>query len=67
MRNRPRVLDECDLYGGLAGGSLPVESYDMGSGVVFSRTYAHLMAPFMMAFSPTLDAVIRPVFRIVRP
>jgi hypothetical protein len=52
MRSRPTVLDECDLYGGLAGAPLPLESYDLGRGVTLSRTYAHLMAPFMMAFSP---------------
>ena len=45
-------LDDCDLYGGIAGAELPVEQFDLGHGVVLSRTYAHLMAPFMMAFSP---------------
>jgi len=45
-------LDECDLFGGLAGPPLPVDYYDMGRGITLSRTYAHLMAPFMMAFAP---------------
>jgi hypothetical protein len=45
-------LDEFDLYGGLSGSLLPVDKYDLGCGVTFSRTFAHLMAPFMMAFSP---------------
>ena len=46
------ALDECDLYGGLAGATLPVEEYDFGRGITISRTFAHLMAPFVMAFSP---------------
>lgn len=41
-----------DLYAGLYG-LLPVpETFDLGCGVVISRTYAHFFAPFMMAFSP---------------
>jgi Apea-like HEPN len=41
-----------DLYAGLYG-LVPVpESFKLGHGVVISRTYAHLFAPFTMAFSP---------------
>jgi hypothetical protein len=43
-------LEEFDLYGGLAGAELPVERYDLGHGITLSKTYAHLMAPFVMAF-----------------
>jgi hypothetical protein len=43
-------LEEFDLYGGLAGAELPVEQYDLGSGITLSKTFAHLMAPFLMAF-----------------
>ncbi|QEL14828.1 HEPN domain-containing protein [Limnoglobus roseus] len=43
-------MDDTDLYGGLAGAPLPVERFDLGRGITLSATYAHLMAPFMMAF-----------------
>ena len=39
-----------DLYAGVSGLELAEESFDLGDGVVLSRTYAHLMAPFVMAF-----------------
>lgn len=45
-------LDEFELFGGLSGARLPVEVFNFGRGIAVSRTYAHLMAPFMMAFSP---------------
>jgi hypothetical protein len=45
-------LDEFDLFGGLSGPPLPVDTYDLGRGVTISRTFAHLMAPFVMAFAP---------------
>ena|SRR2546427_9943145 len=41
-----------DLYAGLYGLALVPESFDLGHGAVISRTYAHFMAPFMMAFAP---------------
>ncbi len=40
------------LYAGFSLVSLEPESYDLGRGVILSRTYAHLMAPFIMAFAP---------------
>ena len=40
-----------DMYAGLSGIALAGESFDLGEGVTIRRTYAHLMAPFMMAFS----------------
>ena len=40
------------LYGGLAGFSLVPDAFDLGEGVVLSQTYAHFMAPFLMAFTP---------------
>jgi len=39
-----------DLYAGVSGLELTEASFDLGSGIVLSRTYAHLMAPFVMAF-----------------
>ena len=40
------------IYGGLAGPDLPVPEFDFGRGITISTTYAHLMASFLMAFSP---------------
>ena len=41
-----------NLYAGLSGATLPVDEYELGHGVTLSKTYAHFMAPFLMAFSP---------------
>lgn len=41
-----------DLYGGLSGFVLVPERFELGQGVVLSQTYAHFMAPFLMAFTP---------------
>ena len=41
-----------DLYAGLCGLVLVPDSFELGHGVVVSRTYAHFMAPFVMAFAP---------------
>jgi len=43
-------MDKSDLFGGLAGARLPIEQFDLGRGITLSATYAHLMAPFVMAF-----------------
>jgi hypothetical protein len=34
-----------DLYAGVSGLELSEDVFDLGDGVVLSRTYAHLMAP----------------------
>lgn len=39
------------LYAGFSGAELSVESYELGEGVVLKRNYAHLMSPYLMAFS----------------
>lgn len=41
-----------NLYAGISGAVVEVDDFDFGSGVGISKTYAHLMAPFMMAFKP---------------
>jgi hypothetical protein len=41
-----------DLYAGLYGLALAPDSFDIGHSARISRTYAHFMAPFMMAFAP---------------
>ena len=38
------------LFAGLAGVTLDSAEYPLGHGIKLSQTYAHLMAPFMMAF-----------------
>lgn len=40
------------IYAGLAGVLLEAPECSLGSGIRLTQTYAHLMAPFMMAFSP---------------
>jgi hypothetical protein len=46
------AFDGRDIFAGLSGAQLPVETFDLGEGVTLSRTFAHLMAPYLMAFSP---------------
>lgn len=43
-----------NVYAGLAGIELDQKSFDLGEGIRLSKTYAHLMAPFVMAFKPAL-------------
>jgi hypothetical protein len=40
------------IYAGIAGIQIEPQSYDLGHGVVVSKTFAHLMSPFMIAFAP---------------
>jgi len=49
-------LTDGDIYGGLTGPQLPVAEFEFGSGISASRTFAHLMAPFLMAFAPPAKA-----------
>jgi hypothetical protein len=46
---KPELID---LYAGLSGISLIPTTFDLGHGVQISQTYAHFMAPFLMAFKP---------------
>jgi hypothetical protein len=39
-------------FGGLSGVAMAINEVDLGNGVIVRRTYAHLFAPFMMAFRP---------------
>jgi len=54
------ALEDTDLYGGIAGAELPVAQFDLGHDIILSKTYAHLMAPFMMAFTPALPGQHHP-------
>jgi hypothetical protein len=40
------------IYAGLAGVTLDANECPLGYGIKLTQTYAHLMAPFLMAFSP---------------
>jgi len=41
-----------DLHAGLSHLELSDDCLDLGEGISLRKTYAHLMAPFMMAFKP---------------
>lgn len=49
-----------DIYAGLSGFALGPERAELGQGVVISRTYAHFMAPFLMAFAPAAPGRAHP-------
>jgi hypothetical protein len=40
------------LYAGIAGIRMAVERVDLGHGLFLTKTFAHFMAPFLMAFAP---------------
>jgi hypothetical protein len=48
------------IYFGISGATLPVEQFDLGHGLVLSQTYAHLMAPYIMAFAPAKPGAAHP-------
>ena len=39
-----------DIHAGLSGIEIDFKQLDLGNGLLLRRTYAHLMAPFLMAF-----------------
>lgn len=52
MRLGIRQGAERDIYGGLSGLVLEPQQFELGQGIVLSRTYAHLMGHYIMAFAP---------------
>lgn len=53
VRRPRRIVDESKgIIAGLAGVRLEPAEFALGSGIRISQTYAHLMAHFMMAYSP---------------
>lgn len=40
------------LFGGIAGLELPVDEFEIAPGLSVAKTYAHLIAPFVLAFAP---------------
>ena len=49
-----------DIIAGLAGVKLEPAEYSLGSGLRISQTYAHMMAHFMMAYSPAKPGQTHP-------
>lgn len=44
------------IFAGIAGASLEGEEVDLGHGITLNHTYAHLLAPLMMAFAAPEEA-----------
>jgi len=40
------------LHAGIAGVTMEMSEFDLGEGLVLRQTFAHFMAPFLMAFAP---------------
>lgn len=40
------------LFAGLSFAEMPVDSFHLGSGIYIRKTYAHIFAPYMIAFKP---------------
>lgn len=49
-----------DLWAGLSDLALVPQRFELGEGVIISQTYAHFMAPFLMAFSPAVPGKPHP-------
>ena len=50
-----------NVHAGLSGLEFEEETFDLGEGVILTKTYAHLMAPFLMAFKPAPPGGHHPV------
>jgi hypothetical protein len=52
QENRQSTIqpNSTDLYGGVAGAHMSLESFDFGGGASIRKTFAHVMAPFLLAF-----------------
>jgi hypothetical protein len=44
--------EHTDLYGGLSGVPLAIQEFKVCEGLTIRKTYAHLMAPYVLAFAP---------------
>jgi hypothetical protein len=51
-RNLPFNPEQSSIYGGVSGARLGVEQFEVVSGLVIRKTFAHVMAPYIMAFAP---------------
>ena len=41
-----------DIFAGLSGAKLDIDNFELGEGLVLSKTYAHLTVPMLMLFKP---------------
>lgn len=48
-------MDKKNIYGGLSRIEMSIDEFLITDGVILRKTYAHLFAPFMTAFSPPLE------------
>jgi hypothetical protein len=55
-----RIDEVRPTYIGISGATLPQERFGLGHGLVLSRTYSHLMAPYIMAFAPAKPGAAHP-------
>lgn len=46
------TINDQPIHAGFSLVSLDAESFDLGHGVTLSKTYAHIMEPFVIAFAP---------------
>lgn len=51
---------EGDLHAGISNIVLEPDAFDLGDGIVLRKTYAHLMAHFVIAFAPPSPGSIHP-------
>lgn len=50
MSDNSDQLKNITLFGGISGAELAVYEYELHPGLIIRRTYAHVMAPYLMAF-----------------
>lgn len=50
----------CPLHAGIAGINLNVDEFDFGQGIILKKTYAHIMAPYLAAFTPAEEGKHHP-------
>ena len=51
MTAKPFDLEKDAIFGGISGLTLPTDSYNLSPGMTVSKAYAHVIAPFLVAFS----------------
>ena len=57
--NRPHPSD-VPLYGGVSGAFLPAPSFELAEGIRLQSTYAHIMAPYILAFGRAAEGSPHP-------
>lgn len=54
------MTEEPTLYIGLTGAEMQPETFDLGDGLLLRKTYAHLMKPLVLAFTPAAPGKAHP-------